>query len=89
MTNDENLTPATTKTAAAPATPRRVATLDKQYGRQAGFLTKLTTGTGAFNVLDETYGWWSDVRGLSAASTVKDAYTQPGRNFGVSLTLRL
>ena len=26
-------------------------TLDKQYGRQAGFLTKLTTGTGAFNIL--------------------------------------
>ena len=30
-----------------------------------------------------------DVRGLSATSTVKDAYTQPGRNFGVSLNLRL
>lgn len=50
---------------------------------------RATLRAGAFNVLDETYGWWSDVRGLSAASTVKDAYTQPGRNFGVSLTLRL
>ena len=50
---------------------------------------RATLRAGAFNVFDETYGWWSDVRGLSAASTVKDAYTQPGRNFGVSLTLRL
>ena len=50
---------------------------------------RATLRAGAFNVLDETYGWWSDVRGLSAASTIKDAYTQPGRNFGVSLTLRL
>ena len=50
---------------------------------------RATLRAGAFNVFDETYAWWSDVRGLSAASTVKDAYTQPGRNFGVSLTLRL
>jgi hemoglobin/transferrin/lactoferrin receptor protein len=50
---------------------------------------RATLRAGAFNVFDETYGWWSDVRGLSAASTVKDAYTQPGRNFGLSLTLRL
>lgn len=50
---------------------------------------RATLRAGAFNVFDETYGWWSDVRGLSATSTVKDAYTQPGRNFGVSLTLRL
>jgi len=42
-----------------------------------------------FNVLDEKYAWWSDVRGLSASSSIKDAYTQPGRNFGVSLTLKL
>ena len=50
---------------------------------------RATLRAGAFNVFDETYGWWSDVRGLSAASTIKDAYTQPGRNFGLSLTLRL
>lgn len=50
---------------------------------------RATLRAGAFNVFDETYGWWSDVRGLSATSTVKDAYTQPGRNFGLSLTLRL
>lgn len=50
---------------------------------------RATLRAGAFNVFDETYGWWSDVRGLGATSTVKEAYTQPGRNFGVSLTLRL
>ncbi len=50
---------------------------------------RATLRAGAFNVFDETYGWWSDVRGLSASSDIKDAYTQPGRNFGVSLTLRL
>ncbi|HEV2083375.1 MAG TPA: TonB-dependent hemoglobin/transferrin/lactoferrin family receptor [Brevundimonas sp.] len=43
---------------------------------------------GLFNVTDESYGWWSDVRGLSRTSAVLDAYTQPGRNFSVSLTYR-
>ena len=50
---------------------------------------RATLRAGVFNVLDEKYAWWSDIQGLSAASTVKDAYTQPGRNFGVSLSLRL
>ena len=43
---------------------------------------------GAFNVTGETYWWWSDVRGLGNASIVKDAYTQPGANYSVSLTVR-
>ncbi len=43
---------------------------------------------GAFNVTDETYWWWSDVRGVSATSTVLDAYTQPGANYSASLTLK-
>lgn len=43
---------------------------------------------GAFNLTDETYAWWSDVRGVAASSTVLDAYTQPGRNFRVSLAYR-
>lgn len=38
-----------------------------------------------FNLTDETYSWWSDVRGLLDSSNVKDAYTQPGRNFSLSL----
>jgi hemoglobin/transferrin/lactoferrin receptor protein len=49
----------------------------------------VTARIGVFNVFDETYGWWSDVSGLSTTSTVLDAYTQPGRNVSVSLTLRL
>lgn len=43
---------------------------------------------GVFNLLDETYAWWSDVRGLSADSDILDAYTQPGRNVRVSLAYR-
>jgi len=38
------------------------------------------------NVTNATYWRWSDVRGLANASTVKDAYTAPGRN--LQLTLR-
>jgi hemoglobin/transferrin/lactoferrin receptor protein len=48
----------------------------------------VTVRGGLFNVTDEKYWWWSDVRGLSSTSPTLDAYTQPGRNFGVSLTLR-
>ena len=49
---------------------------------------RVTARAGVFNVLDETYSWWSDVRGVAASSTVIDAYTQPGRNVGLSLALR-
>jgi hemoglobin/transferrin/lactoferrin receptor protein len=48
----------------------------------------LTLRAGIFNILDEKYAWWSDVRGLAATSTVTDAYTQPGRNASVSLSYR-
>ncbi|MEE3623167.1 TonB-dependent hemoglobin/transferrin/lactoferrin family receptor [Nitrospirillum sp. BR 11752] len=44
---------------------------------------------GIFNLTDEKYWWWGDVRGQSATSTVLDAWTQPGRNVGASLTLKL
>lgn len=43
---------------------------------------------GAFNLTDETYWWWSDVRGLSSASAVRDAWTQPSRNASVSISYR-
>jgi len=57
---------------------------------------KATLRAGVFNLLDETYAWWSDVRGLSRGGTVTAptepatlaAFTQPGRNFGVSINLR-
>ena len=48
----------------------------------------LTLRAGVFNILDEKYAWWSDVRGLASTSTVTDAYTQPGRNASVSLSFR-
>jgi hemoglobin/transferrin/lactoferrin receptor protein len=32
------------------------------------------------NVSDETYWRWSDARSLTATSTVKDAFTAPGRS---------
>ena len=50
---------------------------------------QVTARVGVFNVLDATYGWWSDIRGVAATSAVRDAYTQPGRNIGLSLSLRL
>jgi len=57
---------------------------------------KATLRAGVFNVFDETYAWWSDVRGLSRGGTLTaptdpatlPAFTQPGRNFGVSLNVR-
>lgn len=41
-----------------------------------------------FNITDEKYSWWSDVRGLGSPTVVADAYTQPGRNMSVSLSYR-
>lgn len=49
---------------------------------------RVTLRGGLFNLTDEKYAWWSDVRGLSPTSTIKDAYTQPGRNGSVSVSVR-
>lgn len=57
---------------------------------------RVVARAGVFNVFDETYSWWSDVAGLSGVSTpsgvappaAADAYTQPGRNFSLSLAVR-
>ena len=43
---------------------------------------------GIFNLTNQKYIWWSDVRGLAANSPVVDAYTQPGVNGSVSLSYR-
>ncbi|WEJ98392.1 MAG: TonB-dependent hemoglobin/transferrin/lactoferrin family receptor [Candidatus Sphingomonas phytovorans] len=51
----------------------------------------LTLRAGIFNIFDQKYTWWSDVRGLTqtpANIATSDAYTQPGRNASVSLTAR-
>jgi hemoglobin/transferrin/lactoferrin receptor protein len=44
-----------------------------------------TLRAGAFNITDEKYWWWNDVRGVTAQV---DAYTQPGANFSVSIAYR-
>jgi hemoglobin/transferrin/lactoferrin receptor protein len=52
-------------------------------------LDSLTLRAGVFNIFDEKYWWWSDVRGVSSTSVSRDAYTSPGRNFRISLTARI
>ncbi|RTL17203.1 MAG: TonB-dependent receptor [Burkholderiales bacterium] len=41
------------------------------------------------NVTDRRYWRWADVRGLSATGTALDAYTAPGRQFGLVLQATL
>lgn len=47
-----------------------------------------TVRAGVFNITNETYALWSDVRGLGATSAVTDAYTRPGRNASASFSFR-
>ena len=44
----------------------------------------LEIAAGVFNLADEKYWLWSDVRGLVNLSTGIDRYTQPGRNYGIN-----
>ncbi|WP_447726683.1 TonB-dependent hemoglobin/transferrin/lactoferrin family receptor [Sphingomonas koreensis] len=67
-------------------TPPGFTTLDVTAFLRIG--DAVTLRGGLFNVTDEKYSWWSDVRGLAPASAIKDAYTQPGRNGSVSLSFR-
>jgi hemoglobin/transferrin/lactoferrin receptor protein len=48
----------------------------------------LTARAGVFNLSDEKYWWWSDVRGVSSTVTFIDAYSQPGRSASVSLGMQ-
>lgn len=48
----------------------------------------VTLRAGVFNLTDKTYWWWSDARGLAANSTVTEGYSQPGRNYSVSLAVK-
>jgi hemoglobin/transferrin/lactoferrin receptor protein len=48
----------------------------------------VTLRAGVFNVADEKYWWWGDVRGLASTSLSRDAYSQPGRSASASLTVR-
>ena len=46
-----------------------------------------TIRAGIFNITDKRYFWWSDVRGLTSTSPIRDAFSQPGRNAGISLSM--
>lgn len=48
----------------------------------------LTLRAAINNIGDQKYSYWNDVRGISETSSVLDAYTQPGRNFAISITKR-
>lgn len=48
----------------------------------------ITARAGVFNVSDEKYWWWSDVRGVSSTISFIDAYTQPGRSASVSVAMQ-
>jgi len=43
---------------------------------------------GLFNVFDETYAFWADVRGLSTTGDPFEAFTRPGRNVSTSISFR-
>lgn len=48
----------------------------------------LTARAGVFNLSDEKYWWWGDVRGVSSTVSFIDAYTQPGRSATVSIAMQ-
>jgi hemoglobin/transferrin/lactoferrin receptor protein len=47
----------------------------------------IKVAVGVFNLLDEEYWVWNDIRGISNTSTNLARYTQPGRNFGLDVTV--
>ncbi len=50
---------------------------------------RLKLRAGLFNLTNETYALWSDVRGLSVADAgILDAFTRPGRNLSLSASYR-
>lgn len=50
---------------------------------------RLKLRAGLFNLTDETYALWSDVRGLGVADAgILDAFTRPGRNLSISASYR-
>lgn len=49
---------------------------------------RFTLRAGVFNLFDKRYTEYADVRGLAPTSTITDAFTQPGRNFSASLSVK-
>jgi hemoglobin/transferrin/lactoferrin receptor protein len=52
------------------------------------FNRNTTLNVGIFNLFNERYIEWSDVRGVNASDRFLDLYTQPGINLAASLTVR-
>ncbi len=68
---------------AKPFAPAAYTTLDLGASWQLNASWKLQAQLQ--NLTDRKYWRWSDVRGLSDSSTIKDAYSAPGRQFLLSL----
>jgi hemoglobin/transferrin/lactoferrin receptor protein len=64
--------------------PEGYGVVDMSAWLSLGRATRLTASVN--NLTDKKYVEWADVRGLAASSAVIDAYSQPGRNYKVSLT---
>lgn len=50
--------------------------------------SRLSLNVGLFNLLDETYWEWADVRGVAAGSAALDRYTSAGFSAAASLRWR-
>jgi len=50
---------------------------------------RLTTSVGIFNLTDRTYYEWANVRGLRPDDPLLPLYSEPGRNFGITVSLTL
>lgn len=70
-----------------PFTPGSYTVLDLAAGWQISPTWSLTARVD--NVTDRKYWRWADVRGLTNASAALDAYTAPGRQFGLVLQAQL
>lgn len=66
--------------------PAGYVTLDLLAHAQFG--ERLRVNVGIFNLTDEKYWEWSDVRGRSASDAAIDRYTRPGLNASASATVR-
>jgi hemoglobin/transferrin/lactoferrin receptor protein len=73
--------------AANPFVPAGYTVLDLAAGWQITPVWSLSARID--NLTDRTYWRWTDVRGLTATSAALDAYTAPGRQFGLVLQAQL
>lgn len=51
------------------------------------FSKQVVAYLGVFNLFDRKYWNWSDVRGIADTSSIKGAYTAPGRNVAISMKI--